>query len=588
MDADHNAPGLLARLKQHRLYQVTLGYALVAGSLIQIGSRALPYFGWEGAVPGVIIVLLAGLPVALALTWMFIQPQNPAKYTDWQKLRWKLGATVTVSVSVLVILSGVYAWKLAARHAERLAVSAAQTAAPAGFNPPANSLVVLPFRNLNANPGQQYFSDGITEELTGALGQNPALQVIGWKTASTLHNSTLTAADIGRHLNVAHILYGSLLRQGEQLRISVELVNTASDYQLWAAHYDLSFKNIFAVQDQVSAAIAQALKVKFAAVAQGTPGTNNPEAHELVLRGRALFNRQDVASLDEALGHFERAALLDANYADAHALISRTLLVLTQRSNLALQSSLPRIRAEAERARALDPHNTDAWVAIGNAAASSDPPDFTTARAAYRQALALDPSNAGAHIAYGNMLPLKQALAEQREATLLDPANKDAWNNLAVNAQDLGDWPQVVEAAGALIRLDPANVDSAFLLANAYQQLKQYDAMLGAFDRVQPANSLDRRQVHAGRLAYQTLRDPKLRRRALATAKALGRHAANPAVASNLVQLYLTLGEETRAFETLEKLCVASPVACSDLAVNPLYAPLHSRPSFELLTKKYT
>ncbi|MDE2023996.1 MAG: hypothetical protein KGL00_01770 [Gammaproteobacteria bacterium] len=589
MGADHNTPAFFTRLKQHRLYQVTLGYAIVAGFFIQIGGRALPYFGWGAAVPAVIIVLLAGFPVALALAWMLIEPQDPALYTDWQKLHWKLGATITATVSVLVILSGLYAWKLSVRHAQRLAaIQAEATAAPASFNPPANSLVVLPFRNLNADPAQQYFSDGITEELTGALGHNPVLRVIAWKTASTLHNSNLTAADIGKQLNVAYILYGSILHQGEQVRIAVELVNTVTNYQLWSAHYDASFKNIFTVQDQATAAIAQALKVQLVAVDSPANGTSNPEAHELVLKGRTLFNKQDVASLAQAQIYFERAAALDPAYAEAHALLSRTLFVLTQRSDLALQSTLSRIRAEANRARTLDPRNADAWVALGNAEASSNPPDFAEARAAYRQALAIEPSNAGAHNAYGNLLPLKQALAQAREATALDPVNKDAWNNLAVDAQDLGDWPQVVEAAGVLIRLDPQNVDGAFLLANAYQQLQQYDAMIGAFERVKPATSLDKRQVKAGRLTYQAVHDPKFRRQALAAVKALARHASNPAAASNLVQLYLALGETAPALGALENLCPASPVACGDLAVNPIYRALHGQPRFQQLAEKYS
>src|SRR5574337_526215 len=588
MDANSNTPAFLARLKQHRLYQVTLGYAIVAGFLIQVISRALPYFGWDAAVPAVIIVLLAGFPVALALAWMLIEPQDPARYTGWQKLRWKLGATITAAVSVLVILSGLYVWKLSVQHAQRLAASQAQAAAmPASFNPPANSLVILPFRNLNADPEQQYFSDGITEELTNALGQNPALRVIAWKTASTLRNSNLTAADIGKQLNIAHILYGSILHQGKQVRITAELVDTITDYQLWSAHYDVSFKNIFAVQDQASAAIAQALKIQFAAVDSLAGGTSNPEAHELVLRGRTLFNKQDVASLAQAQVYFERAVALDPAYADAHALLSRTLFVLTQRSGLALQNTLPRIRAEADRALTLDPRNANAWLALGNAEASGDPPDYAKARAAYLQALALDPSNAGAHNAYSNLLPLKQALAQVREATLLDPANQDAWNNLAVDAQDLGDWPQVVDAAGMLIRLDPENVDAAFLLANAYQQLQQYDAMLGAFEQVKPATSLDQRQVKAGRLVYQAVRDPKFRRLALAAVKVLARHSANPVVASNLVQLYLALGESEPALGALENLCRASPIACTDAAVNPIYRALYGQPRFEQLAAKY-
>ena len=111
--------------------------------------------------------------------------------------------------------------------------------------------------------------------------------------------------------------------------------------------------------------------------------------------------------------------------------------------------------------------------------------------------------------------------------------------------------------------------------------------MIGAFERVKPATSLDKRQVKAGRLTYQAVRDPKFRRQALAAVKALARHGVNPAVASNLAQLYLALGETEPALGAVENLCRASPVACTDLAVNPIYRALHGRPRFRQLAEKY-
>ncbi|MGB9430387.1 MAG: tetratricopeptide repeat protein [Gammaproteobacteria bacterium] len=584
MESTDATPGFFARLKQHHIYRVAVGYGTAIAVLIQVVARAFPYFGWAAAVPAVIIILIAGFPVAIVLAWLLVKPADPASQTLWQKRHWKLGAVVTPVVIALVVVSGIYAFRFSERHAQQVA---AEQATPI-FNPPADSLVVLPFANLSDDPKQQYFSDGITEELTDALGQNTGLRVIAWDTAAKLRDSTQSAGDIGKALDVANLLHGSIQREGDAVRITAELVDTRTGLQLWSQHYDDSFANLFKVQDQVSAAIARALKVKFAQAELPAGGTGNPEAHERVLQGRALTEHFTAASFTAAQKDFEQAIALDPGYADAHALLSRMLLSLTQRSDLPLKATLPRIRAEAEKALALDPRNTDGWLALGNADASTDPPDFARARADFQKALALDPSNANAHLDYGTALPLNEALAETKEATLLDPANETAWNNLAVYALDLGDWEQEIEAFEALIKLDPTVVDSAFGLAFAYQQLHQYERMVAAFNLVKPATPLDREQVEAGRLTYRALTDPALRPQALAALKALARHQSNQDVASNLLQMYLALGEPLPALALLESSCPAYPVGCSDLAINPVYRALHGNPRFEALAKKYT
>lgn len=178
-------------------------------------------------------------------------------------------------------------------------------------------------------------------------------------------------------------------------------------------------------------------------------------------------------------------------------------------------------------------------------------------------------------------------MAQTQEATQLDPANATAWNNLATNDQDLGDWAQSVTATQALIRLDPAVVDSAFYLAYAYQQLHQYEKMVAAFDLVKPATPVDREQVTTGRLAYRAVADPALRPQALAALKALSRHQSNADVAGNLVTMYASLGERAALLQALETMCPATPVACNDLAINPMYPALRADPRFQKLVKKY-
>ncbi len=590
-------PGLLEELKRRNVPRAAVLYAGAIWALAQGISQLAPSFGAPGWITRWFVIAgIIGFPFWLAFAWFYeltpqglkreseIAPNAAITHSTARKLDF---AIIGVMAVAIVLLASGYFIRRGA-PAKLVQASAPAAAEGAAFDPPAGTIVVLPFKNLSGDPKQQYFSDGITEELTDALGQNPALRVIAWDTASRYRDSHESAQAIGKALDVAHILHGSIARAGDEVRITTELVDTRSGYQKWSKHYDDSFANIFQVQDKVSQAIAQALQVKFAQADQPAGGTRNPAAHELVLKGRALLEKHDATSYAAARQDFEQALSLDPDYAEAHAWLAHVLLDLTQNSDLPIKTTLPSIRAHAQKALALDPGNADAWVALGNADASADPPDLAQARTEYRKALALDPSNVAAHVDDGNVLPLEPALAQIQEATLLDPANATAWNNLAVDDQDLGNWAQAIQATEALLRLDPVDVDSAFELAYAHRQLHQYDQMLAAFDRVQPATPLDKQQVAAGRLVYRAVSDPALMPQALAALKDLSRHQSNPDVASNLLQLYLVLGQTQPALQLLESICPATPIGCSDLAINPMYQSLRADPRFRQLAKKYT
>lgn len=510
-------------------------------------------------------------------------PAPPRAITRIRARAWPLPVA-----GVLLLLAAVAAAALLiqARFAHHQ-VTTPTPASAAPFDPPSGSLVVLPFENLSGDPNQRYLTDGITEELTNTLGGNPGLRVIAWQTASTLRGSRKTAAAIGKELNVANILSGSIERSGDAMRVTVELVDTRSGVLLWSHHYDDTFANIFKVQDDVSAAIAGALQVRFADTDLPQGVTPSPAAHDLMLRGRALENRRDAASLEAARDYFERAAAADPGYAEAHAMLSRTLLMLTQRSDVSLRDTLPRVRAEAERAVALDPRSADAWIALGNAESSADPPQNAQAMRAYKQALALDPSNADAHVDYGDLLPVGPGLAQFLQAVQIDPGNANAWNDVALSYRDDHDWMREITAIEHVIGLNPEVVDSAFDLAYVHQQLRQYDATTKAFDLVKPANAIDRQQVQTGRLVYGSLRTPELRPQALAAVQELARHQANLDVAGNLLYMYVALGKTEPAFELLSHICPADPDDCVDLKSNPLFAPLQGDPRFQALMEKY-
>ena len=589
-ESTDNQPGFFARLKQHHLYTVVVVYAVVAGFVVQFASRALPAFGWGGAFPAIIIILIVGFPVVVALAWTFIRPKDPDKYTHWQRLHWKLNASVSVIVVAAAVVSGALAWHLDQRHAAALVAAQAATLAAAHpttpvFNPPADTLVVLPFANESGDPKQQYFSDGITEELTNALGQNTGLRVIAWDTASHYRDRAQSATDVGKALDIANVLTGKILREGNEVRVIVELVNARTGFQVWSNHYDDSLANVFQVQDQITAAIADALQVKFASLGQAP--TVNPQAHDLVLQARALMEKANTAApIEQARKLYEHAIALAPDYADAHAGLARAWLDLTAFSTLPLREALPKVREEVHKALALDPRNVDALTALANANVSEG--KLAEAKAGFQRALALDPSNVNAHLDYGTVLPLKQALAQDLEAVQLDPDYATAQNNLAAAEQDLGEYRQALAPLQALVRLDPHSADNALGLAQTYALLHRNTDAVKAFDLVQPNTKLAKALIAAGRLTYQSLLNPKLHAQALVAVQALGRRAdLDPTSMYDMLQLELALGKNIIALQQLPKLCTESPVICSDLSVSPLWIPLRGDPRFEALVKQY-
>jgi TolB-like protein/Tfp pilus assembly protein PilF len=609
-------PGFLEELKRRHVWRVAVAYAVAGWLLVQIATQVFPIFhmpDWTAQI--VVLLVVLGFPVTVVFAWVYeITPEGVRRtvaadspdarpeYANHQIGR-KLNTVIT---AVLVLAVALLGWRLLVlRHAggattpHPVATAQAQTAdktgttpavhpAPAtlaAFDPPADTIVVLPFANLGGDPKQQYFSDGITEELTNALGQNTGLKVIAWDTASKFRYSKQSAADIARKLNVANVLTGKILRQGNEVRVIVELVNAGDGYQVWSHHYDDNLKNIFAVQDNISAAISGALKVKFA-VARAAKSVN-PQAHDLALQARSLIEQaRSAAPFEQARVLLEQAITLAPGYADAHALLARTLNDLTQYSTLSLKDALPKVRAEANQALQLDPHNVDAVLAL----ASADMSEGRNAEAhkGFQRAIELDPSNAIAHLDYAILLPPKMALAETLEAVRLDPDSATAQNNLATIYLNLGEYAQALAPSLALARMTPHGAGVAFGLAQIYALLHRNQDAVRAFDLAQPDTPLGKQLVAAGKLAYQSVQDPKLQAQALAAANALRKRSdLDPDSLYNLFAVYLVLDKKDIALNLLDRSCMPAPFACSDFAVNPAYIPLRGDPRFAALEKKY-
>jgi len=588
----------LQRLKQRKLVQWAIAYVAFAFALIQVFDVVADSYDWPRTAMHIVFGLLVlGFVVTLILAWY-----------HGERGAQRISGPELLLIALALLIGGGLLWHFARAPTEtsstqtlasagstgaaqrnpgtgapataHAALSAATeaSASSAAFNPPADSIAVLPFANRSGEKSQQYFSDGITEELTGALGQNTGLSVIAWETASHYRDGTHTPAEIGKALNVAQILDGGIQRAGDEVRVSAELVSTVTGRQLWSSHYDATLKNIFAVQDQITGAIAGALKVRFAGM-QAAP-TQNPQAHEFYLKALAATN---LFRVTDAQTDYQQALKLDPDYADAWAGLANVYVMEPQVTALPLQQALPKARAAANKALALDPHNSVAVEALAEADYLAG--DTAKAQAGVARALELDPNNAMAHLIYGYMLPLKQGLVQFQEAARLAPDNGVVQNTLASDYADLRDWPAALRTYRTLNKVVPNPVGNALNLAYVYSQMQRDQQAVEVFDQLHPTTSFGKQYVAAFKLTYQARLQPALKPQALAAVDKLpGRKTGADGV---LIQLYLALDAKARVMQLLPDFCARSRVNCGDLGVSPMFTALHGDQRFEALVKQY-
>ena len=303
--------------------------------------------------------------------------------------------------------------------------NAAAEPAPTGSTIPEKSIAVLPFENLSDDKNTAYFSDGITEEILNALAQIPNLKVAARRSAFQFKGGDVDLRKIGQVLGVAHILEGSLQKTGDQVRINVQLVDVKSGLQAWSEKYDRKLDNVFAVEDEIAKAIATKLRVQLTGGA-GQPlvvdSTNNPQAHELYLRGLTLLAARGPG-LIEARDSFRKAVDLDAGYAQAWGTLAITEILLPSYGLDSFDASLPRGESAAQRALSLDSNTASAYVAVGLANVIRC--RWPEADQAFRHALTLVPGDAEAVNQYAQFLStvgqLEPSLREIERAQQLDP-----------------------------------------------------------------------------------------------------------------------------------------------------------------------
>jgi TolB-like protein/Flp pilus assembly protein TadD len=449
-----NPTKFLTELKRRNVYRAAVAYGVVAWFLTQLTTQVFPFFEIpNSAVRFVVIALAVGFPIAMLLSWIYeLTPEgvvrtedlDPVEARSVQRRSGRLLDFIIIG-ALLLVIAMLVAGRLPFYRQTGESISQ-------------KSIAVLPFENLSEDKANAYFAEGIQEEILTRLAKIADLKVISRTSTQRYQSKPGNLAEIAKQLGVANILEGSVQKATDQVRVTVQLIQAASDSHLWADTFDRKLTDIFGVESEIAKAIADALQAKLTGGEQralAVKPTNNPEAYDAYLRGLALEARTTTSPDDseKAAGFYERAVQLDPGFALAWARLSRANAHVYFGG---LDSTTVR-RDATERAL--------------NTAQKLQPnsPETLLAQAYYQYWVRRD-----YELAKGTFGRVRELL----------PGSSDVPGALALIARRQGRWDESVAYWEQTLVLDPRNTEWLALAAQTYANLRQFPAALKTYDRL--------------------------------------------------------------------------------------------------------
>jgi TolB-like protein len=573
-----------AELKRRHVYRVAIAYAVVAWLLVQVATQVLPFFEIPNRVVRLVVLLtVLGFPVALVVAWAFeMTPEGlkragdiaPNEYIP----RWSTRRFAALVLSIAILAAGVPLFRLSRSKPTWLPwTNAVSTASQ-------KSIAVLPLLNESGDPGDEYFSDGLSEELIAALAQVKGLKVIGPSSSFRFKDKKTDVKTIGEELGVSTLLEGTVRKQGDQVRIVAELINTADGSELWSRTFDRELKDIFAVQAEIAEAVATSLELTLLGTEDTSAkkaSTKSMEAHNAYLQGHFYFERRNLEDYRKAVGFFDQAIHFDSDYALAYA------------------------------------ERSEAWAWIGDLSSEKKKEAWKAAGSDAEKAVAVDPNLAEAHAALGWVRffiewKFAEGLAELRRAQQLSPWNPTASDLLARVVVYFGQFEEAEKLARQSIELDPLAYQARISLARVLfteGKLDETEAAARKAAELQPTAAGNHRfqvfvaiQRGDGEAALREAHlEPNERYRRFEFALALYTRGDRPAADATLAELiardrnvmayqvaevYAWRGENDKAFEWLQVSLDTHDTGTVSLLIDPLLRGLQHDPRYNSLLAK--
>ena len=478
--------GFWAELKRRNVVKVGVAYCAAGWVAVQVASVLFPMFGAPAWILKVVTTLvILGLPLALVFAWAFeLTPQGLKRSEDVRPdvlTTRDTGRLLNfLIIGVLAVALGLFAldrfvWDATPSDAAGASV---ETAKPAVIRTH-SSIAVLPFVNLSNDPEQEFFSDGIAEELMSALARFKALKVAARTSAFSFKGKQADLREVGVALNVGTVLEGSVRKSGDHLRITAQLSDVATGYQLWSETYDRKLTDIFAIQDDITRRIVSALQVHLdEKAASTTPPQLDPEAYQIVLRGRFHWNERSPEGLAKAAELLQEATRRAPQYAPAFSALADVYLSQYDYGVLSWEESTVRARAAATKALELDEDSAAAHTSLAHILLHEW--QWEAAEQHFQHAIELDPSYTLALHWYALCLTAlgraEDAVKTMQRAQQLDPLSVRINADLGMALVVAGKYEDAVTQVGRALELAPGRGGPLWIRGMALEQLGRFDA----------------------------------------------------------------------------------------------------------------
>jgi serine/threonine protein kinase/tetratricopeptide (TPR) repeat protein len=479
---------------------------------------------------------------------------------------------------------------LSEEESERLRVGRFGRGGAAQAEQRKKTIAVLPFRSLSDSRDDEYFSDGTTEDIITQLSKIGELRVISRTSIMRYKNTDKSIPEIGRELNVATILEGSVRRAGERVRIVAQLLDVQTDEHMWAETYDRDMKDVFAIQSDVAEKIASALRAKLSPVEKERierKATESTEAYNYYLKGRFYWNKRRADDLRTAIEYFNQAIETDPGYAVAYAGLASAYEVLPQYAGVPPKEAMPKAEAAARKALELDPALSEAHAVLGLTKMHYEW-DWAGAESELRRAIELNPSYPTAHHWYCLILAdlgrVDEALAEIKRAQELDPLSLVISTVVGQGSYYCRQYDKSIDQLRKSLELDPNFAPAHLSLGSAYLGQNRIDEAIAEFEKVRTI--VGRGPYGLAELGFAYARKGKKGEATQILGELLQFSSQDYSVSHDIAVVYWGLGDKDKTLEWLGKSFEERSTLLMLIKIDPLWDGLRSDPRFVALMKK--
>ena len=564
--------GFVSELRRRNVLKAAILYIVASWLILQIADVGVSLLGlpeWVGKT--VFLFIALGFPLALIFSWVYeLTPEGlklEKEVDRSQSTTPDTGRKMNVLIIALLVLAiGVVVM-------DRLIPEKAPTIEQVEVTAAADhSIAVLPFVNVSSDSEQEYFSDGLSEELLNLLARIPELHVAARTSSFSFKGQKLEIPEIAERLKVAHVLEGSVRKSGNRVRITAQLIHAEDGYHLWSETYDRTLDDIFVIQDEIAAKVVEQLRLTLLGVAPTVQETD-PETYALVLQARHLNRQRTAEGYEQSIALFQQALAISPDYAPAWTSLAS---VYTNQAAYALRPSdegFRLARDAANLALAIDPVYATAHARLGWIAIAHDG-DLAAAARHYERALELDPTNPGilnsAAVLFRVLGRLDEAIALREYVVAHDPVNARRYGSVGMSYLYAGRLDAAIAAYRTALMLNPESIATRNRMGTALLMKGEPEAALASIQQ-EPSESY---RLIGLVMAYDALGQRDASDAALA--ELIGKYEKRAAF--NIAYLLAVRGEADKAFEWLDKAVEYKDAGLFDIALVQQFANIHSDP----------